>query len=345
MNISINFRYVVLGFGLLIMGCHGPVVSTVSETAGVTQTAEPLPDKADSVTEDSINESPEPAWTPEMYAHMAETALGGLVRGAVADAPYQPVMTSWSLNDALYLMRAARYEEARMRASMIRPATSASRFIMAKASILAGLCGPDNPQSGVLLELYKKTDNQDLKPIYQYWLYYAWIDENALDKAANGIDKYHDGDDIDKKYYRQLVLHFAQKVTDNESGDDYEKRLIKWLNKVESNGNGFEASSAIHFRYLLAQKAGRTKEAASLARRLVTGYPATQMALWPQLFEDCKGSLSSNERYHRALRLIKHFDYENARLELIDLVDNKRLTGKTLEDAEWELARIRIILT
>ena len=325
-----------------IVGCHRSSVTPVNENVEMINA---VSEAKNADIQNSLNESDSSELSPEKKTQITSAILDGLIHSAVVDLPYQPVMLEYSLNQVLYLMRAGQYDEAAERAQHITPVTSAARFITAKAIILSGKCSSNHPQSDVLQELYEKTKDNDLKSVYAHWLYRAWIDEEKFDKAAVGIDKYSIRNEVDKKQYRELVLIFAKAVIQKSFTEKFDKRLSSWLRIVESEGNGFEAATAIHFRYELALKSGREQESSELARRLVLNYPATQMALWPELYQESLSKLSDSERWQRVQKLIKHFDYENARLELMELVDGHHLTGKTLEDAEWELARISMTNT
>ncbi len=334
---------------ILITGCHVSGSTVSAENHTTEPSAEIIADDAaaaglsDKATEADNAEIPEtPAKSPGEYiqAHIAE-----ITASAILAYPYQHEMTHPNLNAALYMMRAARYGEAADIARRIEPQTRASRFIAAKASILAGECTNQRPVSSEIQALRKSNTNNDLNIVYDYWLVRAYIAEGDHAKASSALKQFEKVYPSESGKYRELVLEFAPAVIHAPQQDEsIIKAAVAHLKKTESKGNSFEASSALHLRYELALQQ-QSEDAPAIARKLVMNYPATQMAQWPQLFEDVRSGLSANDRYQRALKLIKHFDYEDARNELYDLVQNKKLSGKSLDNAEWELARIAMTNT
>ena len=342
-------RHLLFIVSIFITGCHvsgntvsvensttEPSAEIITDDANSVELSDQLPDTNKDESNNTITKSPQ----EYIQSHLAE-----ITSGAILAYPYQHDITHPNLNTSLYLMRAARYAEAADTAKRIEPQTRASRFIAAKASILAHKCTNQAPVSPEIQSLKKSNKNDYLNIVYDYWLIRAYIDEGEFSKAAASIKQFEKAYASESGKLRELILSYAPAVIHSEQQDEnITNHVIALLKKVESGGNTFEASSALHLRYELAMK-HHPDEATAHARKLVTNYPATQMAQWPQLFDDVKSSLSANERYQRALKLIKHFDYEDARNELYDLVQNKRLSGKQLTNAEWELARIAMTNT
>ena len=334
---------------IFITGCHvsGSAVSvdnnaaeTAAEFDNDKHAAADSSDKAPDTDNTTTPEAPVKSTDEYIQSHIAE-----ITAGAILSFPYQHDITHPDLNAALYMMRAARYAEAADISRRIEPQTRASRFIASKATILAGQCSNQRPVSSEILALKKSNTTSDLNVIYDYWLVRAYIDEGDYTKASATLKQFEKNYPSESGKYRELVLNFAPAVIHAQQQDEsILKAAVAHLKKVETKGNSFEASSALHLRYELAQNQ-HPDDAHAIARKLVMNYPATQMAQWPQLFDDVRASLSANDRYQRALKLIKHFDYEDARNELYDLVHNKRLSGKSLDNAEWELARIAMTNT
>ena len=84
-----------------------------------------------------------------------------------------------------------------------------------------------------------------------------------------------------------------------------------------AGGNAFESATVAYAAMRIAQRRGDERRAREKADQIVLRYPATQMALWPELAssEDL-ARYSPKARYGRIGRLISHFDYDNARREL-----------------------------
>ena len=340
---------------LVSCGCHlsnGTVIAQNESTEIIQPSSGTDTQKSDSAdtelhdaSDANSNEVPQNPAPTKSAREYIDAHVSDIVAGAVLAYPYQHDIVNPDLNTALYMMRAARYAEAADIAGRIEPQTRATQFIAAKASILSQKCTSESPVSGTLKALRKSNKSDYLNIIYDYWIVRAYIAEKQYTEAYSGISSFKKNYPSETKQLRELILAYAPAVIASETQDNAQiDKVTQLLKLVESKGNTFEASTALHLRYEIAKRNDQTELANSLARKLVLSYPATQMAQWPELAQNIQ-SYTPSERYQRALRLIKHFDYADARTELYDLVQNKRLTGKTLDDAEWELARIAMTNT
>ena len=274
----------------------------------------------------SGGEAAEPRRVPECGVEcLAERFAAGSVRGY----SQQSEILAPNLDAALYLMRASRYREAADVASRVEQ-TPPARFILAKARILSG---DSAPQSPVLKDLMDSTKKPEFREIYETWYIWALLAEGQFDDAWA---KWRTAK-LNEQASRALLLALAEKRV--EAGDipeDARTAMFNALGKLK--GNAFEAAAALYWQYRLAMLRQKPDQANHLKRQIVLRYPATQLALWPELIDGLR--LTPQERLSRARQLVSHFDYENARRELMPLAEDKAAPEKVRDEAEWLLAGV-----
>ena len=285
---------------------------------------------------------------------LTQMAADGLVHSAIYPLPYQPTVTEPSKAQILYLMRAARFREAAHYAQNA-PQSQQMRFIAAKSRILANLCSQQEPCTPQMDEI--KTTQSDLIPVIEFWRIRAQIADLEFDKALKSISSFLTSTKLTQKS-RKLTLEWIKTASNhgiftspnsdgedniNETSRSTLQSLQKLIPRVTSGANAFESASLLHAQMQIDQSLGNAKGAKQKRLQLIQHYPATQMALWPELADstdEISRLLSPNERFSRCQKLISHFDYDNARKELKAIVDDKSIPQQLRDKAEWELARV-----
>ncbi len=301
---------------------------------------EPVPN----AVEQTQTIQPESTWSPKESAAVLGQAMKA---SALLHIAQQPMVTAPSSEAVLYLMRAARYREAADYAARA-PQTTAMRFVRAKAHVQAQLCSEAQPCADMFEAL--TAPNDDLAPIYAYWNARAYIEDLSFDKALKALSTFAHTYDAPSQM-RSLLLDFCKHadkrgIFDEQNALPTSKQfneLASLISRHTSGANAFEAASLTYYEMRIAASLGNNKLANQKKFVLIQRYPATQMALWPELVgsvEQLAHILSPNERYARCERLISHFDYDNARKELKALVDSPQTPSATRDKAEWELARV-----
>lgn len=271
---------------------------------------------------------------------LSQLAVHALNASMILSFPYQNVMTNPSHEHILYLMRAARYREA---ADYVQrtPQSDNMKFIAAKARIAAKLCTKDNPCEPEFNSISNKS--KILAPVIDYWHIKAMIGDHDYQNAVQNMNAFLSSyRDVEKT--RELVLDCAKSaeisgffIPDNIKILEKLKLLIS---NVHKNANAFEAASLTYFLMNIEYAANHLKNAEQKKKQLVLRYPATQMSLWPELADEMLPTFSVSEKMSRIQRLISHFDYDNARHELAQIVDDKNVAQNTRDKAEWMLAKV-----
>lgn len=267
-----------------------------------------------------------------------------LRRGAVNPLPHQEVILHPSPDAIRYLMRAARYRAAVEAVRNIENPDASMQFIALKAKILANQCSKETPCSSGFETLTKPAEF--LNSIYDYWHQRALIADGKFKEAIAGTLEFHQNY-RDQNKTQELVLALCKAMDrknqfqTNEPLDDVQALLTAAFPKA----NAFEEASFIYYEMRIAEAQGKEERAQAKRDALVIEHPATQMSLWPDLagtLEEMTLRYSISERMARTRRLIKHFDYDNARKELKAIVENPETPKTDRENAEWELARVSL---
>ena len=250
-----------------------------------------------------------------------------------------------SAAQVLYLMRAARYAEAAEAA--LRVDGAAMRFVAVKARILAHRCTDGGCwaefDDAFVGELAAETglDRAAVAELCERWRVRGRIEEANWGAAMAGI-----GAHAGERAWRGVVLALIGKLIDAaflvDGGEIDWDRLGRQVSEV-SGGNAFESATLAYAAMRIAQRRGDERRAREKADQIVLRYPATQMALWPELAssEDL-ARYSPKARYGRIGRLISHFDYDNARRELKALLEDGATPAALAAEAEWEYARVSL---
>ncbi|MFA5624979.1 MAG: transglycosylase SLT domain-containing protein [Bradymonadales bacterium] len=246
-------------------------------------------------------------------------------------------MAAPSVELALYFLRADENSAAHtILASLYESGDDNSRFLYEKSRILEcekkGCETLEHAPSESLSAMLEASRLSEWREHYRFWLVRALLLEGDIERASAEIELFakYGGEAVK---FNALVLRAAPKW---RSARQLYKQANRLLMKLQDQGNAFEAAIALKTRYDLALDAGEEKGARALKRQLLERYPATQMSLWPELGEDLSAQLSAAQRFARAQRLIRHFDYDNARIELRKLAE----IAKYRDEARWMIARI-----
>lgn len=277
-------------------------------------------------------------WVPELRPIFAHSAG--------AHFPHQTIVTEPGENAVLYLMRAARYREAADYASRA-PQTVPMRFVTQKARVMADLCAPQEPCAPPLDALRSELPAV-MTPVYDYWLAMARIADGDTAGALRDIRRHFD---IHRRPNdaRALAIRLTQSTAFGQCLQeeamscatilDDTDALIDQLLKASPKPNAFQAATLIHAQLDIARARHRDKRARAKIDLLVQRYPATQMALWPELQAHAR-ALSPSQKLARIQKLISRFDYDDARAELLRLIDATDASTKIQNQAEWLYARV-----
>lgn len=244
--------------------------------------------------------------------------------------------TQPSLALGLYLMRAGKYTEARavFKILLVQGAENA-QFLYEKSRILEcehSHCSALSPPSSSFLQtMLAAAKTRQRQEHYRCWLGRALIVEGDIEGATGTLEELVD-DGLSGERLNTLLLRIAPHWL---GLDHLYVRADRLLTKLQENGNSFEAAVALKTRYDIARLQGNTRTATAHKLTLLVRYPATQMSLWPDLATHLAEDLSPAERFSRTRRLIQHFDYDNARVELRALAQEP----KYRDEARWLIAR------
>lgn len=333
---------------LIVSFTFGAIACTTSEHVPATLEApapQTQPEPEQPPTPAPKTEQPKPTLSTADAVNLLAPAAAS---AAIANHAYQTCITEPSAAAVQYLMRAARFKEAADYAKRA-PQTEIVRFLHAKARILAQQCTNEEPCFDEIDQL--NAPNEDLKPIYDFWRVQAHIEDknftNGLKRLEAFLNSTHD---LQKS--RTLALAFckaaekanafAHDADTRFKKADYQK-LTSVLAKITKGANAFENASILYYEMKIAEALDQNKLARQKMMAIIQRYPATQMAIWPELAGDVQTLeklLSPNERFARCERLISHFDYDDARKELKALIDNAKTPASIRDKAEWELARV-----
>ncbi len=319
-----------LFLGLLSCASHeGPSVpSSTAVTPVVSQ---------ESAAETVVETTQIPA---KSISEFIETASPKMKYSAIAHMAYQPCVTSPTENEILYLMRAARYKEAADNA-LRGPSSANIPFIAVKARILSNQCSSQTPCLPAFDDI--KSPNEDLIPVIEYWRIRAMNADLSFDKSMKSIETFLKSTQNTSKA-RELILDAGKLI---EKTDGYQKdnlpvleKLKALSGKVTKGANAFESASLLYIQMRIEEAAERHKSANQKRKQLVMHYPATQMSLWPELAREVLDNAAPAEKMSRIQRLISHFDYDNARRELSNIVHDSSIAQAIRDKAEWQLASV-----
>lgn len=288
-------------------------------------------------------------------AELAQKAVPIFSKGLALSVAHVDVVRHPSAEQILYLMRAARYSEAAEYALRVGAIESATmRYIATKAKILSGKCEGQECSSHLNTEFSEELANETglgrtaTGRICERWRVRALIEEERWRESVDGIEGISRTDS--KESLRDVVLALVDKLIEADffreegaSEIDWEK-LAKNIDAAASGGNAFEAATLTYASMRIAQQQANARRVREKTDKLILRYPATQMALWPELVptpESLK-QYSPRTRYARIKRLISHFDYDNARRELKALLADSSTPTALAEQAEWEYARVSL---
>ncbi|MBQ9396210.1 MAG: hypothetical protein IJU23_11965, partial [Proteobacteria bacterium] len=328
---------------LTVLGCAPRENAHVAENTAFTAVRheEINPDASPANPSDAGETQPAQQNVPQKSAHeLAQIAIPALKSSMILSFPYQPAMTDPSQEQVLYLMRAARYREAADYAQRTTQGDNI-KFIAAKARIAANLCSESSPCEPAFDDISVKSEI--LAPVISYWHIRAMIGDQAFEKAITKIGTYINSyNNISKA--RELVLECGKAALIagyiNENNISVLNKLKTLIAKTQQNANAFESASLAYIQMKIEYAAGQKKTADQRKKQIVLRYPATQMSLWPEMADETLPHFSVSEKMSRIQRLISHFDYDNARHELAQIVENKGIEQSVRDKAEWLLATV-----
>lgn len=344
--------FILLCFLWLALSCSDPARSARLDDASRGRSAANA-ENPEHDTSTSLDASEETSKTPLLLSPVQRTQAVEKLKNAGTLGVFEAFirLDEWhkpDLNAVLYLLRAARYEAALELAQRLEGKLAAERFILAKSAILASKKDLEPRPSLLLSTLLADHRDPELTPIYEAWRVRALFLEGQFADAWDALLAFGKGqkssEDVRKISLWALDLCHQSLNNAECSASLTDKRwpqIDSLMGRVSSAGNAFEAAMAIYWRMELA-KIRDPARAKKHKKELVWRYPATQMSLWPELAEDLASSLSMSERLSRIDRLVRHFDYDNARAELKTLLAGQGLSKDAYDKAEWQLAKISL---